>query len=284
MIDPDTQVAGKNPKEDNEDASVGILMTALSKTHRARLVHVGGSLEAFDGVIRFFQENDQPLMESEDSNGSPVFTSWPKYQLKSTETKDHHFDCDKKLLRRCFHSNEPVFLIMVDIINDIIYYECLSKHYISTKLGILDMGAEAKGGRVHFERVFTGDIDEMIGSYKTEERNLRDFNEFGVASDEEVANYKNSVKALAREDNIAAFDLEALLYYHFPVRDSGPKIEAIRDTLKISVATFDYLIEKLETIGAIKKVGSIYTLLNVPISKTLLAELVEREGMNYLND
>lgn len=76
-----------------------------------------------DGHIEFF-----------DGNGSTTVRMF--FQLRSSEKDITHHDCEVSFLNYCFKSESPTFLIFVNIPQGRVYWEHISRAYISSTLGI----------------------------------------------------------------------------------------------------------------------------------------------------
>ncbi len=61
------------------------------------------------------------------------------FQLKGTEQDTNYYDCDIEFINYCYRSAEPVFLILVTIPQEKVYWEHIDQAYIVDRLGIKDI-------------------------------------------------------------------------------------------------------------------------------------------------
>jgi hypothetical protein len=85
-----------------------------------------GKTPNLDGHIEFFDEK-----------GSTTVILF--YQLKGTIKDINYHDCERELLNYAYRAHAPIFLILVNIPQEKVYWEHIDKAYISAVLGIIDI-------------------------------------------------------------------------------------------------------------------------------------------------
>jgi len=275
---------GKNTHDDTETLSLSLLTTLLSRSKRAKIEKFSDKKEHTDGVMYFYDDNNLPLIITGETEDDKYIFPEIHYQIKGTEKGgEKKYRCEKNFLHRVFLETRPLLFIFVDTVKNIIYYEFLSKAYITSSLGIKNMSEEErKEITIGFSKVLNNP-QQIVDDYLKEDARLKNISTEEESSPEEIKDYKNSIKGILNKNIDVTHDLQALLYFNHPIRiTENNKIERICDKLSISDIEFKYIVNVLEQIKAVKIIGDLITVVNIKIAKYLLADLIKRKGMIFL--
>lgn len=116
---------GVSPTDQTEKKSQQIFESKLPLTD-ALFVWYGDKNPNLDGHVEFLGESGSTTVK--------LF-----FQLKSSEQDITYHDCDRSFLNYCYQAAEPTFLIFANIPQEKVYWEHISRAYISSTLGIGDL-------------------------------------------------------------------------------------------------------------------------------------------------
>lgn len=278
---------GVNPHDTTEKISSDMFSLVLHREGLSRVEKFGEKKEHVDGLVSFLTQDNQPLM-IEGTNGARDKT-FPHvfYQIKSTTVAGiSHYDCDHRFLYRVFHDDVPTLMVFVNITDELIYYEYLSRAYIVENLSIPDIAQETRNEiRLNFTdtKILSG-AQQLIDGYQEERSRLESLETYGASSSpQEIKDHKDSIRGVMAKNVGTAYDLEALIYYNFPLKMSEvEKITALCDKLSVSRKEFDYMVEVLGGVNAVQITDDLISVVDVKVAKTLLDDLITKRGMEFI--
>lgn len=125
MTNEKLKTKGPSPTDQIEEKSRQIFRSKVLPSD-AIFVWYGDKYPNLDGHIEFLGEN-----------GSTTIKLF--FQLKSSEQDINYYDCDRSFLNYCYKATEPTFLVFVNIQQQKVYWEHITKSYIILTLGIKNL-------------------------------------------------------------------------------------------------------------------------------------------------
>lgn len=125
MVNEQLTTRGVSPTDQTEKKSQQIFESKIPLKD-ALFVWYGDKSPNLDGHLEFLSENGSTTVK--------LF-----FQLKSSEQDMAYHDCDRSFLNYCYQAAHPTFLVFVNIPQEKVYWEHISRAYISSALGIGDL-------------------------------------------------------------------------------------------------------------------------------------------------
>ena len=266
----------RNKTRAQESASIRILEEAFG--NRGQYTGFSATYENIDGCLELYDENLTPL-------NIKVFC-----QVKSTENDDKNdYPFEIEHLNYFFKEPTPTILFFIKVPKKEIYYVIASKYYISKVLKIDPQTHTGGTKTIKFteQNLFTGDIDKFVADYHVEEFELTRMRQLEAssqpASKNEVIEHKKVVTQIVATEAEKIYEIEALIYYYFPVRLTDiDLVKKIADKVGIKGSEMDYLLQKMFSAGLLKNIKNLVSVKDPKVAQKLLDDIIAEKGVTYL--
>jgi Domain of unknown function (DUF4365) len=231
-----------------------------------------------DGLIEFFGET-----------GALGLTAF--FQLKATEADVTWYDADIAFLNYCYRSRGPVFLFLVNLPQDKVFWVHVDRKYIASVLGIKDLrGFDQQQKRIHFPSTQTieNNCAPLIDACRKHQSPSEDVGLMeAVLPEEPMTSEQNalaSFEAIEAEFRKSSDVTERMLLYYSFVHMLTPffldsrgdqKRRKALTFLGISDSEERFMIENLMSVGLLARAGDLMYVTSKQAARTVLSHYMD---------